>query len=551
MKLIAELAIPKMFTSFANDRDYLKENGLHHKQYYCNECDQLFAVAWGMIQGSMNYSERGSHFSCPYCGTVHHKNVALLKHKEVAPDQMRLVIKEYRTSVTLEVSCRTMRFTNYLTVDFEKNYKECFRFDIKEQTATFTRKSRSDPDISYEIGNPYEINILGEIFHRSILLYFQPFSVVNSNDKTKLNELLKTLRDTVQRKLEKRLGYKVSSMFVSSGQYYGTFLLPILNIAYRLACPDAPNLPPVYREPPSKIQDFWTNNLIKDFRYMERVIAATKKKKPFISALIEATQLPDKPFVRHSLLKDPFSFNLFTKSFSACQNYDHAIQMYEGLATLFLSTQQTHIENYWKDLWLFLNEMKQFYGEPGIVRLVSEHKELQTRDCITLYNQLSPVNKQALVDEKVKLKDLHDWMSWRHKKQNHRNIQFSVPDHVVKRLSMQKDRLQFFLPKESIQLLEAGHTLHNCVASYGSHMKNNEKWIVLVADDKGKLMACLEIKGNELLQAKLDQNLPVSRNPDVNNEILAWAQKAGLKIKTSDVKTPKKEKVRAEVMIPA
>ena len=59
---------------------------------------------------------------------------------------------------------------------------------------------------------------------------------------------------------------------------------------------------------------------------------------------------------------------------------------------------------------------------------------------------------------------------------------------------MQKDRMKFFLPKESLELLEAGTELHNCVASYGSDMKDNSKWIVLVADDKGKLAACLEVR---------------------------------------------------------
>ena len=543
MKVIAELTIPKMFTAYARDEGWLKSNELHHKQYYCNECNQLFAAAWGLIQGSLNFSERGSYFYCPNCGTKHHKNVALLVPEEVAPDKMYLVVKEYRSAVTLEVSYSPIQLPDYLHIHKARNHKECFKFDIKTQTSTFSQRSCGIPDLSYEIGNPYNLDILGLIVYRSILSYFQPFSIVNSEEKPKLREMLKILREAVQRKLEKHLGYKIPSMFVSSGQYHGTFLLPILNIAYRLACPDAPSLPAIYREPPAEIQDFWASNLIEDFSYMERVMAATRKKKPFISALIEATQLPDKPFIRHSLLKDPFTFNLFTKSFSICQNYDHAIQTYDGLVALFRGPQQIYIDNYWKNLWPFLNIMKQFYGEPGIVRLITDYKELRTRDCINLYNQLNPENKQALVDEKVKLRDLHDWMSLRHKKQTHVNLKFNVPDHIIKRLSMQTDRLKFFMPKESMELLEAGHTLNNCVASYGQAMKDNSKWIVLVADDKGKLAVCLEIKGNEVIQAKTNRNNPVSNDDKLNSEVIAWAKEANLKIKTADIRVPDKKKL--------
>jgi DNA-directed RNA polymerase subunit RPC12/RpoP len=543
MKVIAELMIPKMFSAYANDIGYLKNNGLHHKQYYCNECDQPFSAAWGMVQGSMNYSERGSYFHCPHCGTRYSKNAALLKLKEDAPDQMRLVIREYRHAVTFEISCRTMQFSDYLAVDFYKKYRECFRFDVKDQTATFTRHSHGIEDVNIQIGNPYNIDVLGKVPFNSILAYFQPFSIPNTKEKTKLNEIVKILRDTVHRKLEKRLGYKVSSMFVSSGQYHGTFLLPILNIAYRLACPDAPNLPAIYRESPKAIQNFWASNLIEDFGYMNRVMAATRKGKSFISALIETAQLPDKPFVRHSLLEDPFLISLFIKSFSLCENYDHATQILEGSVALAHGAEQMYIDNYWKSLWPFLGTMKQYYGEPGIARLVVDYKELRTRDCINLYNQLNPENKQALVDEKVKLRDLHDWMSLRHKKQTHVNLKFNVPDHIIKRLSMQTDHLKFFMPKESLELLEAGHSLNNCVASYGQAMKDNSKWIVLVADDKGKLAVCLEIKGNEVIQAKTNRNNPVSNDVKLNSEVIAWAKEANLKIKTADIRVPDKNKL--------
>ena len=134
-----------------------------------------------------------------------------------------------------------------------------------------------------------------------------------------------------------------------------------------------------------------------------------------------------------------------------------------------------------------------------------------------------------------------NWMSLRHKRQSHKNLKFDVPDHIIKRLSMQTDRLKFFMPKESMELLVAGHELNNCVASYGQAMKDNSKWIVLVADDNGKLAVCLEIKGNEVIQAKTNRNKPVSNDDKLNSDVVAWAKEANLEIKTSDIKVKDKK----------
>ena len=536
--LAAEVIIPKMFTAYAEDMGYL-ENGLHHFQYFCEQCDQIFASAWGHIPGSLRWCERGSYFTCPNCGAKHHKNVVYVKREETTPNKMRLAVKVYESVVTFEVFSKTVKFSGYLRL-FEWNYKEIFRFDIAKQTVLFSIYDNGSKKETIELGNPFKL----DVFDKSILRFFRPNSLANSEQKSGLNHILRVLRETIHRKLEKHLKHKVSSMFVSSGQNYGTFLLPIFNIAFRVACPDAPNLPTIYREEPREIQQFWSKKALKDFDFMDNVIDLTRRKKDFITALIACHSLPDKPFVRRLLIEDPFGGKMLAQAFALCQNYDCSIHLYRGLSKL----KNRGMGDY-EELFQFLQKMKPLYGETGLVRLVNEARELYTYDCINLYKQLNSENKKALKDEKVRLRDLHDWMSLRHQKQTHRNIKFSIPDHIIKRLSMQKDRLRFFLPKESFELLEAGHKLHNCVASYGTAMKDNQKWIVLVADDKGKLVACLEIKENELVQAKLDRNKPVSDNAELNNAILEWAKETNIEIKTPDIKVPSKKKPR--IRIPA
>ena len=548
MRLIAELKIPKMFTAYAEDLGYLDHNRLHHVQYFCEACYQIFSAAWGRRSG-MGHHERGDNFRCARCGTQHEKNVVYLKRSELAPDKMRLAVKEYKSAVTFEIYSTTLEFNNYLGI-FERSYKEVFRFDIDKQTATFTTYRNGAKCETLELGDPFKL----DIFQKSILRFFLSFSFANTDQKTELSRILKVLRETVHRKLEEHLGYKVSSMFVFPGTYYGSFLVPIFNIAYRLACPDAPNLPAVYREDTRTVWDYWTTKMLEVSQgvagtlihtfsgagYMDGVMAKTRKKKDFITALAASHSLPDKPMVRRALQEDPFDVNMLSMSFKLCENYDYAMQMFGGM------TKLKHMRDH-EELLQFLQEMKGLYGEVGIVRLVCEAQELNLRDCIRLYEQLNDANKKALADEGVRLRDLHDWMSLRQKKQLHKNVKFDVPAHIVRRLSMQRDRLSFFLPAESMQLLEAGHKLHNCVAGYGKSMKNNELWIVLVADDMGKLAACLEIKGKELVQAKQDRNKAVSLNAQLNDAIFAWAKAAKLEIKTSDVRVPKEKKTKIKI----
>lgn len=549
MATIAELKIFRMFTAYAEDLGHLRSNspdryawrtnaaGLHHYQYYCAKCDLAFSAAWGQVPGALNGCERGSWFICPGCGLRHQKNVVYIASEEAAPFKVRLVVREFKSVVTFEVFSDTLAFVG----DFSLNGNQCkeiFRFDIARQTVTFVK---FDPCVSgpIEIGSPFDLDIFG----LSILRFFTPNSLANSEQKPKLTGLLRILRETVHRKLESHLGHKVSSMFVSPGQWHGTFLLPIYNIAYRVNFPDAPNLPEEYRGDTRDRHEFWARKMIEKFDYVDAVIAQTRQKKDVVTALIETHALPDKPLVRRALTEDPFAVAMLAMAFSLCQNYDHAMQLFYGLPNAIPRGWTRYPEG----LRGFLRSMKRLYGEAGIARLACEAQELNLNDCVQLYRQLNRVNKKALAAEKVRLRDLHDWMSLRHKKQNHVNVKFSVPNHIAKRLSMQKDRLKFFLPAESMELLEAGHALHNCVGSYGKAMKDNRLWVVLVTDDRGKLVACLEIRDKELTQAKVDRNKSVFQNTELNNAIVAWARAASIKISTGDVRVPKDKKAKEKI----
>ena len=561
--IISEVVIPRMFMAYAEQLGNTSD-GLKHTQYYCGVCDQQFACAWGVSPGCISGYERGTRFHCPYCGIEHSKYVSYIKRHEECPSKVRLSLKTFKDLVILEVFYDAVYFDDVFGIRYRHNGKETFRFDIAKQTATFTSHYDKGTNAEIDMGNPFEL----DIFKESVLRFFTADSLAIANQKAELTGLLKLLRENIQSRMEKR--HKVKSLFVSSGTLRGMFLTPLKNIAFRLTFPDAPNLPAVYRDRLDDITGMWEKHLVTQYDFMDKAteqarkginyttweehtvtqydfvhkaMMQARKGSDFVTSVINSTGLPKTAAVRHEIAQNFFECGRLIAAFDLIKNYDYAMRFHAGLKSMSNVTRGTF---YNKALFKFLHVILANYGENGLVTLVENAVEGNLGDCIRLYDQLNEESRLELITEHIRIRDLHDWMIIKHRRQLHTNIALNVPDHIVKRLSMQKEALKFFLPKESMELLEAGAKLHNCVASYGNAMKDHKKWIVLVADDKGKLAACLEVVGSKLVQAKLPNNRRVFNDTKLNADVIAWAIEANLEIDTDDVKLTSEElKARA------
>ena len=132
----------------------------------------------------------------------------------------------------------------------------------------------------------------------------------------------------------------------------------------------------------------------------------------------------------------------------------------------------------------------------------------------------------------------HDWLVDKMREIEEKGFALHVPEAIQRRLQMQLDNgyLRFFVPQHSHDLDNASRIFHNCVRTYSNRVANGECQIVLMTDDKGLLKACLEIRGNALVQAKLKFNKPVSADAAVNSAIRDWCRDTGLTIRTQDVR---------------
>ncbi|MBO5117523.1 MAG: PcfJ domain-containing protein, partial [Treponema sp.] len=74
-----------------------------------------------------------------------------------------------------------------------------------------------------------------------------------------------------------------------------------------------------------------------------------------------------------------------------------------------------------------------------------------------------------------------------------------------KKLEDDIEGFSFRLPKDSYQLCEIGTALHNCVASYAENVQKQECTIVYVQKN-GEYKICIEVRGNEIVQERIDRN---------------------------------------------
>lgn len=522
MAKITELIIKKMFSAYAN------RHGQDQMQYYCESCSQQFSAYWNIRANPYNsWFSRGNSVLCPYCGKRHDKHIGTMSKGEHVPYEVKLTLYTYISKVVLSVKYKAFCFNDLYELEGSTG-EEVFTFNIEDEKSSFARSikiGKNDVEISTL---PIDCNFKDEILSSSVLQYFYNRSLANTKNRDKLVDMMRKLRNEIAVKLANKHQCKISSLYINAlGSEHGMFLLPIINLANRIKSSTSQNIDANYRVSKrilvptvpkwAEIRSDWMN------RYKERIQEGKDK----ITAMIEAIGLPNKDAVRKLVGADSQNINFLKVAFDLCSNYDLAIRFSQAFKNLKDISKPDTIR--------FLKEMLKVYSEQDIVQFLDKAIEYNLKDCLQLHEKLTEENKIKLLENRIRLRELHDWMAIEHKKQTHKNIDLKVPTHIINRLAMQKDKLSFFLPKESEELLRVGHSLNNCVASYSERMAQGKQWIVVGTDSKGKYTACLRVCNNELVEAKINRNKSVANDSVINKAVIEWAKEANLVIKTSDV----------------
>lgn len=497
-------------------------------EYFCNKCGTYFRTNRAIRHYSPYVYGYGEEcVVCPECGTLHKKGEGLAYSSELVPLDTTLTVYELKEEVrvTLKFSAPKWRDNGAVLGTF----REELRYKIKERKTTFKDVKGG----TLELGNPLDVRF----FDRSYLRAF----VYESDAKISFSELtnfLKLVRDTVERKHKEIHGFKLKSTFAHYDKETGRIAFPLFNIAYRLIFTDSTNL---------DRHSLGLNHRHGTTSYYERVYGFNRVDVGIWSRvdvnapyqwLRRVYGVFDNPSTRKILANDIFSIKTLA-----------GLQKLEGdtnqLVTLYdIIYKQSHFRKpvqyigytnrYINDILNGLNVLRRHYDVASIIRLFSNKGWSYVVDTVRMLKNLP--NRYQILSRNVKLKHLHDWCSATSDKIRHMDFELGVPKGQQKSWSMELGELDFYLPKTSYELKNAGQELKNCVGTYDEKCRDGICSIVLVSDDKDKLVACLEIKDSALVQAKLPCNERVATNDYMNEKVLEWCRKAHIKPATMDIK---------------
>lgn len=545
MDILARVYIPRMFDSVILENGY---DALFTTIYH-TDCNFAFGGKWKRKYSySYGYTTAAKYFTCPNCGV----------HSEPFRNKI-LFVRDDESLIPLEVWADVVEFKNYLDLRFtyraitmrydgtfidEGIRKETLRFDFKRKKAAYTDYNRDKHELTLEY-----------IHHKrvmEVLTYLGKSYAMHDINRKPLNNVFRSLRLAFERRIKKAYGYSTSDVYIapSFNEDNGYHFSMLLNMILKLSAPDMPNVISIQRG-----ADYWNDyysRLITSIPFDSDVLDLTKKGMNFQEALRTVYKSPNSKALRRAMAKNPMSVVLSNVlSLFKDENCRRTIvdlnrhnlpddekYKYTGkvhCAKDIRKSMKLHIDGS-KEFWQIMIAR---YGEPAALRWILSEDFRDIEDCVRMYSELILKYRDKFWGQKFKLKALHAELINIYNKQEYGDI--NLP--AIPALNADVNGLHFVVPKTAADLMIIGKQLKNCVGSYKDRVMKGNTAIVVVTDDNMKPVACLELtkdidskeKFTKLVQAKLFGNQCVSKNKDVNNTVLTWANQLKIEPVTVDI----------------
>lgn len=545
MDILARVYIPRMFDSVILENGY---DALFTTIYH-TDCNFAFGGKWKRKYSySYGYTTAAKYFTCPNCGV----------HSEPFRNKI-LFVRDDESLIPLEVWADVVEFKNYLDLRFtyraitmrydgtfidEGLRKEVLRFDFKRKKATYTDYNRDKHELTLEY-----------IHHKrvmEVLTYLGKSYAMHDINRKPLNNVFRSLRLAFERMIKKAYGYSTSDVYIapSFNEDNGYHFSMLLNMILKLSAPDMPNIISIQRG-----ADYWNDyysRLITSIPFDNDVLDLTKKGMNFQEALRTVYKSPNSKALRRAMAKNPMSVVLSNVlSLFKDENCRRTIvdlnrhnlpddekYKYTGkvhCAKDIRKSMKLHIDGS-KEFWQTIIAK---YGEPSTLRWILSEDFRDIEDCVRMYSELIIKYRDMFWSKRFKLKSLHAELINVYNKQEYGDV--NLP--AIPALNADVNGMHFVVPKTAADLMIIGKQLKNCVGSYKDKVMKGNTAIVVVTDDNMKPVACLELtkdidskeKFTKLVQAKLFGNQCVSKNKDVNNTVLTWANKLKIEPVTVDI----------------
>lgn len=556
MNLLA-IETSQMFTSIRESRKNAASNFLAERvhSHFCTSCGQIFSAKFGFIAGMGWQRWQGDNFCCPSCGKRNYNNYLTTVREsdtkwEPLPYSLRIVLGEFKTHLKLSITGRCIVFMpNGIDIIYDV-IKEDVIFDIQSRKVIFKSNNVAD---AQELGNPF---LATPFIKHSLLRFVLPESSMYREQKQQVSAMIKMLREHVGKKMKEIHGINLKAMAIRPDKRYGLFLLPIVNIAWRIACPDAKNLP-LFELAANSDTDNYGYYLEEcrrkhgefPLQLVEDVMAFTRAGLSYPQSVAKAYGLPDTKGIR-KLLAEQDIFRVGTIKIGFDMMRDHKYRLLAAKQALVINGSDYYRMNRNpKTLSKFIKQIVNNFGDKIAAKLLLDFERLQVADTMSMYSELTRENKKRFMNTRLTAERMHGWLIEVLDNQKHEDYELHVPDDFIKRVEMRMGLNKFFVPKTAHELRCAGKKLRNCVGSYAKSVLAREADVVLVSDKKGDLIICIEVCNNEIIQAKLFGNARVEKDPVLNEQVKAWAKKAELKIVTFDVNMEEPEKTEQLIAV--
>ena len=530
------------YTLFMNlaDKDN-KQNRNFHRHYgvtniYCRGCETLMVVPNAI---NLAIGEKG--FKCPSCGHFHKiDNIAISeKDDSLMPKYMVLNLYDLKDSVELQIRYDGIKLGNYIYNDFREvdKVKEQFIFDTKAKQATWKKTVNGECVEELPIGYYSDLRD----FDEKSAMYWLNSNFKSLEDKG-FCDMLKILRDKVNEKMTEQ-GYGKRKMYMNGTAQYKA-VDNLLAIAHQVRFWDC-QLPKVYGGGKAKLSD-WTGNFKINLEIEKVIESEIRNGESYTNAMIKAYNLPNEKFVRKNI-------NIET-AYILSQAYSikgEAHILYENFRNWISeelnnkNRQSYHYINFnaygrIKEVVQFYNVFQEYYPQTSTQKMIDFAISTNGNDTMYLWRSADKQTKKEFKENIPKFKELHDTLSLLVAKQADRELDFDIPDHIVRRMEMHLQNVNCEVLQKFSQVKQASLDLKNCASGYRNRI-NEQLQLVLVSDDKGKPIALLEINDMKIVQAKLYCNKPVHNDEIINAEVIKFAEKANLVIATKDIETIQKE----------
>lgn len=500
------------------------------------DCGFSFRSKWRY--GNLARVDEGDEYTCPRCGQRLMRRIA---KRTYANHYFYITEKSITDTDTIPAKAipvvMDMRVVGYKEyVDLVMQYKavqyygDGYALDMKMTTRKNTFIVRAN--MSRQVLQIIQRGPNVENYVRDVDLIHDPEWLENTplwymrsesdirHSKKEVMQVVTVWRHEIEKRLRKKLHYQTPSMYAGTSlkDYCGFLFKPLQNIAWRLAAPTAP-----------PYEDETWGSICGDQEATEAfsdVLEKTRRGMEYAAAVCKVFQLPDKPSMRRYLRRtSAFQAVVVKEAMRITDNIDNLMTIASGLGSVR--------DGIWRSSRSidFLKILAKRYGDKAVTVLL---KDMDSRACRELkdtaymHSQLTRQDRKAFWEgPRVKVRELHDAIMAMHDRQRIAKQDIPVTPEMA---AMQHlvGPYEFYAPKDTHQLIEISSELHNCVKSYARRCINKE-CIIIGVREQGKIIACIEVMGDEIKQAKLDHNKAAYKNAAVNTSICLWAKRHRLK----------------------